>query len=178
MAHWDWAVATDGFLGAIVGGLVTGVALYFTIRHDHEARIDDRRHDAADRALAAASDLMSALVADAPNKDVVGSLVAFTHATLMLETRLSPVDTRVRTLFGDLTTEVNERIPSNIEAGAAFPHNARMHASFAVGAYTNAIRDWIFDAPALRQGDRLDAKARIRGLEEAAKPADEPGAPA
>lgn len=163
MPHFDWATATDGFLGAVLGGAVTGGAIFLTIRHDRAARRDDRLHASADRALLAAAELLASALTDDPAREVLGKVVLFTNASITFLARMQP-DDPARKLIDGITDVLAARA---LDFGRA-PTHGRRRLLAPVRAYLVAVGAWLLtpgayvptaDATALVAGyDAIDAQ--------------------
>ncbi|WP_139175419.1 hypothetical protein [Nocardioides lianchengensis] len=56
---WWWAIASDGVLGGIIGGLVTAWAVWLTLRHERRSSRLTSSQDAAGRMLGLAAALLT-----------------------------------------------------------------------------------------------------------------------
>lgn len=63
---WWWQHGLDGVVGGLIAGVVTGVAVWLTLRHERRLSSDIASRDAAVRVSAAAARLLAALEANRP----------------------------------------------------------------------------------------------------------------
>ena len=155
--------AFDGWgsaaLGGGIGGTATGIALFFTIRHDRRARGEDRLHASADRALLGAANLLATLLTNQARPKVLSDVVLFSNASITFLARMAKNDP-AETFVSDIHNELNNRA---LEFRRT-PNATAAKLGAAARAYLDAVGIWLL-TPGTYKPEQ-DVAAFVAGYDE------------